>query len=289
VNKKLGAFMILHVTHNDLDGVGCAILVRRCYDYVETFYLNYDDVDNFIQNNYTNYDQLIISDISPSEETLKYIENHIEVVFIDHHKTSVHLGEYVNTAYIDTKVCATYLTMKWLEDCGFNLNEYHDFVDCVNDFDMWHLKRPDSLKMNMLFTILGIDRFKDRFLNNSSTRFSENELLLLELESESLDKYLKNAEKNVKTFFDKDKCKIGAIFAEKYNSELGNHLIKSLDFDYVFIINPQRGKISIRSKPEIDISGIAVKNGGGGHRNAAGFSTKFDFGIEQFLKDIGVL
>jgi len=279
--------MILHVTHNDLDGVGCAILVKKCYDFVDTYYLNYDDVDTFIQNNYANYEQLIISDISPSEETFKYIENHIEIVFIDHHKTSLHLGEYA-LSYLDTTVSATYLTMKWLEECGFDLSEYHDFVDCVNDFDMWHLKRDDSLRMNMLFTILGLDRFRERFLNNPSTRFTEVELLLLDLESESLDKYLKNAEKLVKTFVDKNNRKFGAIFAEKYSSELGNHLIKTLDFEYIFIINPQRGKVSMRSKPDFDVSEIAVKNGGGGHKNAAGFSTNYDFGLNQFLKNLGV-
>ncbi|MGC8768901.1 DHH family phosphoesterase [Calditerrivibrio sp.] len=279
--------MILHVTHNDLDGVGCAILVKRCYDFVDTYYLNYDDVDSFIQNNYANYEQLIISDISPSEETFKYIENHIEIVFIDHHKTSLHLGEYA-LSYLDTTVSATYLTMKWLEESGFDLSEYHDFVDCVNDFDMWHLKRDDSLKMNMLFTILGLDRFRERFLNNPSTKFTEVELLLLDLESESLDKYLKNAEKMVKTFVDKNNRKFGAIFAEKYNSELGNHLIKTHDFDYVFIINAQRGKVSMRSKPDFDVSEIAVKNGGGGHKNAAGFSTNYDFGLNQFLKNLEV-
>lgn len=279
--------MILHVTHNDLDGVGCAILVKKCYDFVETFYLNYDDVDSFIQNNYANYDQLIISDISPSEETFKYIQNHIDIVFIDHHKTSVHLADYA-TSFIDTTVSATYLTMKWLEECGFDLRDYSDFVDCVNDFDMWHLKRDDSLKMNMLFTILGLDRFRDRFLKNPSTEFMEHELLLLDLEAESLDRYLKNAEKVVKSYYDKNNLKFGVIFAEKYSSELGNHLIKSMDFSYVFIINAQKGKISMRSKPDFDVSSIAVKNGGGGHKNAAGFSTKFDFGIEQLMRDIGV-
>ncbi|MCA1933570.1 MAG: DHHA1 domain-containing protein, partial [Calditerrivibrio sp.] len=81
----------------------------------------------------------------------------------------------------------------------------------------------------------------------------------------------------------------GVIFAEKYNSELGNHLIKKMNLDYIIIINAQRKKISMRSKPEVDISNIASANGGGGHKNAAGFTTKFDFGIGQFLKNIGVL
>ncbi|MCX8084102.1 MAG: DHHA1 domain-containing protein [Calditerrivibrio sp.] len=281
--------MILHVTHNDLDGVGCAILVQKCYNFVETFYLGYEDVDNFVQNNYARYNQIIISDISPSEETFKYIQNHLEIVFIDHHKSSMHLGDYANNSYLDNRYSATYLTWKWLEECGFDLKEYMDLVDCINDFDMWHLKRDDSLKMNMLFTILGIERFRDRFLKNPSTKFLEHEILLLELEAESLDKYIKNAEKCVKSYIDINGYKLGVVFAEKYNSEIGNYLVKNVDFDYVFIINPQRGKISIRSKPELDISGIAIANGGGGHKNAAGFSINYDFGVGKLLQMVGVV
>jgi nanoRNase/pAp phosphatase (c-di-AMP/oligoRNAs hydrolase) len=66
-------------------------------------------------------------------------------------------------------------------------------------------------------------------------------------------------------------------------------LVKEENLDYVIIINAQKNKISLRSKKEIDVSIIAQKNGGGGHKNAAGFSTEFDFGIEKFLRSIGVL
>lgn len=280
--------MILHITHNDLDGVGSAILVKKCYDFVETFYLNYDEVDNFIQNNYNRYDQIIITDISPSEETFNFLENHIEIVFIDHHKTSLNLSNRY-FAFIDINKSATSLTYEWLTNSGFNLSEYKELVDCINDFDMWHLKRSDSLKMNMLFTIYGIERFLNRFLYNPSVEFEREENLLLEIESESLDKYLKNSEKLVQLFIDKYGKNFGVIFAEKYNSELGNHLIKKMNLDYIIIINAQRKKISMRSKPEVDISTIASANGGGGHRNAAGFTTKFDFGIGEFLKIIGVV
>ncbi|MEF3254162.1 MAG: DHH family phosphoesterase, partial [Deferribacterales bacterium] len=137
--------MILHITHNDLDGVGCSILIKKCYDFVETFYLNYDAVDSFIQNNYHRYNQIIITDISPNEETFNFIENHLEIVFIDHHKTSLHLSDRY-FAFIDTTKSATMLTYEWLTQSGFNLQSYKDLVDCINDFDMWHLKRDDSLK-----------------------------------------------------------------------------------------------------------------------------------------------
>jgi len=159
------------------------------------------------------------------------------------------------------------LTYEWLMDSGFDLTSYADFVDCVNDFDMWHLKRDDSLKLNMLFTLLGIERFVKRFMANPSVSFEKEEHLLLEIESESLDKYLKQAEKYVQTYIDKSGLKCGFIFAEKYNSELGNHLIKNLNFDYVIIVNPQRKKVSLRSRSSVDISQIATENGGGGHKN----------------------
>ena len=34
-------------------------------------------------------------------------------------------------------------------------------------------------------------------------------------------------------------------------------------------------KVSMRTKGEIDVSDIAIRNGGGGHKNAAGFKSPF--------------
>lgn len=280
--------MILHVTHNDLDGAGCSVLIKRYLDVAHTVYLNYDEIDNYLIRNYYNYNKIIITDLSPSFETAKYLTNYVELFFIDHHITSKELTNILDS-YHDITKSATLLTYEWLVEMGFDVKSYREFANCVNDYDMWHLKIDESLKLNMLFSLMGIDRFVERFLKNPTVKFDETEKMLLEIEEESKNKYLDNSLKNLNLYTDKSNRKFAVIFAEKYNSELGHHILNFTDVVYVFIINAQKKKISLRSRDGIDVSEIAIKNGGGGHKNAAGFSTDFDFCIEDFLHMCGVL
>lgn len=280
--------MILHVTHNDLDGAGCSVLIKRYLDVAHTVYLNYDEIDNFLIKNYYNYNKIIITDLSPSLETAKYLTNYVELFFIDHHITSKDLTNILDS-YHDITKSATLLTYEWLAEMGFDVKSYGEFANCVNDYDMWHLKIEESLKLNMLFSLMGIDRFVERFLKNPTVKFDESEKMLLEIEEESKNKYLDHSLKNLNLYTDKSNRKFAVIFAERYNSELGHHILNFTDAVYVFIINAQKKKISLRSRGEVDVSEIAINNGGGGHKNAAGFSTDFDFCVKDFLHMCGVL
>lgn len=280
--------MILHITHNDLDGAGCSVLMKKFLEPDFTVYLNYDEIDNFIINNSHKYHKIIITDLSPSLEVAKFLVESVDVLFIDHHITSEHLVEYFDSFH-DTTKSGTLLTFEWLMENNFKCGSYRTFAESVNDYDMWHLRIADSLKLNMLFSLLGIDRFVERFLKNSSVKFDSREALLLDIEEEAKNKYLSNGLKNINLFTDKQGRIFAVIFAEKYNSELGHYIVNNSEASYVVIINAQKKKISLRSKAEIDVSEIAVQNGGGGHKNAAGFSTDFDFGLGDFLKSAGVI
>jgi nanoRNase/pAp phosphatase (c-di-AMP/oligoRNAs hydrolase) len=79
------------------------------------------------------------------------------------------------------------------------------------------------------------------------------------------------------------------VFSEEYSSELGNYIIKELGADYVVMINMQRMKVSLRSRKDINVRSIAEMNGGGGHKNAAGFSIDFEFNTLDFLKHAGII
>lgn len=280
--------MILHITHNDLDGAGCSVLMKKFLEPDFTVYLNYDEIDNFIINNSHKYHKIIITDLSPSLEVAKFLVESVDVLFIDHHITSEHLVEYFDSFH-DTTKSGTLLTFEWLVENNFKCGSYRTFAESVNDYDMWHLRIADSLKLNMLFSLLRIDRFVERFLKNSSVKFDSREALLLDIEQEAKNKYLSNGLKNINLFTDKQGRIFAVILAEKYNSELGHYILNNSEASYVVIINAQKKKISLRSKAEIDVSEIAVQNGGGGHKNAAGFSTDFDFGLGDFLKSAGVI
>lgn len=279
--------MHLHISHNDLDGVGCGILIKKYLKNVNTLYLNYNEVDQALEEESGGYDSVIITDVSPSKRAYESVLGETEITFIDHHPTSAWLKGNHGVVH-DTSKSATKLTYEWLELQGYDVSPYADFVDCVNDFDMWHMKRADSLQMNILFMKLGIDRFEARFLAVPSTEFGESEALIIEIEEDRRDRYIRNSAKSGFQFTDTKGRSAYAVFCEEYNSEVGNYITNELGVDYVVIVNAQKKKVSMRSIPEVDVSEIAVRNGGGGHKNAAGFSVDFGFGMKSLLREMGV-
>ena len=170
------------------------------------------------------------------------------------------------------------------------IEEYYEFASCINDVDMWFLKRDDSLKMSVLFNLMGISRMEERFLNSAYNGFTDTEKLLITLEEERRDAYIKKAMRNICTMKDKNGLTFTAVFAEGYASELGNYIISEDISDYVILINAQGKKVSLRSRKDIDIRQIAENNGGGGHKNAAGCPIKNeDFDLNNILTNMGII
>lgn len=280
----------LHISHNDLDGLGCGVLIKKFMPgNIKTVYLGYDDIDRYIEDNYHYYDRIIITDVSPQYGTVEMLAGEKDVLIIDHHASSDALKDFHFTHHDITK-CATMLTYEYLLQKGFKAEEYEEFARCINDVDMWFLKREDSLKMSVLFNLMGITRMEERFLSTPYTTFTDTEKLMITLEEERRDNYIKKAMRNIETIKDKDGLTVTVVFAESYASELGNYIISEDISDYVMLINAQSKKVSLRSRKDVDIRHIAERNGGGGHKNAAAFSIKNEtFDIDNLLKNAGVI
>lgn len=278
----------LHISHNDLDGVGCGILVKAALTSVDTVYVSYDNIETTLEELAPGYSSIIITDLAPSRPAIERLVAETELLLIDHHKSSEDLKKYPFVVHSIDK-CATSLTYDKLSSMGHDIKRYENFADCVNDFDLWLLKRDDSLRLNMLLTLYGMGRFEKRFLSEPYTSFKPEEAMLVELEEERRRVYIENSAKNIIEFTDNQNRKAAVLFAESYTSELGNYILVNTNLDYVLIIHAQRKRASLRSRKDVDISGIAVSNGGGGHKNAAGFSIDNDFNVQNILKDVGII
>jgi oligoribonuclease NrnB/cAMP/cGMP phosphodiesterase (DHH superfamily) len=264
-------------------------MTKRFLKDVDNLFCNYGEIDPILAEvSLKKYDQILITDMSPGKRGLQEIMGEIEVTLIDHHETSKWLTEMIPAVHDITK-CATLLTWEWLRDQGLDVSEYKELAECVNDYDMWHLKRTDSLQMNMLFMKLGVDRYLERFSKRPYAGFTDDEKLIVELETERRDKYIYAASKTVEVFKDPDGLEVHVVFAEEYNSELGNHIIQELGADYVVLVNMQKRKVSLRSRKDVDVRSIAEMNGGGGHKNASGFAMSYEFNTVEFLREAGIL
>lgn len=291
--------MIKLFTHNDLDGVGCAILSFLAFGYenVDVEYCNYDNIDKRVRafgesEEYKTCEKVYITDISVSEELAEDMNiacNKGKVVLLDHHATALNLNKYdwcevrVENSD-DIKTSGTEMYYHWLIDNGY-LGHVDDdvlckFVELVRNYDTW---RWTSLgdngiickQVNDLLYLYGRDKFINWCISEIHDcvfpRLYASDELVLEVKQKEIDDYVerKNKQLIIGELCDR-KC--GFVFAEQYVSELGNRLCEiHPEIDFVAMID-MSGTVSYRSvKDDIDLGkDIAKVFGGGGHPKAAG-------------------
>lgn len=289
-------------SHIDLDGYGCNVIIKSLIGInSDCENLNYDKINErvkeyFVNKEYQQYIITYITDISVNDEVAKIIDNiykeeDIRIVLFDHHPTALNLNKYtwatVDIERDGEKTSGTrmlYDDCKEAIDCLVELNyisedSLFDFVENVRKYDTWLWKEKyNDIKpkqLNDLFYLLGTERFVEKILNNlkfsltNMDEFINENKLLLELQQEKIDKYVesKNKElisKNIIGY------KAGIVFAEQFQSELGNRL-SEMNPQYDLIIMIGNKTISYRTvKDNVNCSEIAKLFGGGGHPKASG-------------------
>jgi oligoribonuclease NrnB/cAMP/cGMP phosphodiesterase (DHH superfamily) len=280
--------MLLHISHNDLDGVCCGILVKSVFPKAKTLYISYDELNSALSEISPSYTSVMITDISPTAGVVETLSGDRDFLLIDHHISTAPLASHP-FVMLNIEKCAAMLTYEKLSADGHDLSAYKRLVEIVNDFDLWKLKYEESLKLNILFSLLGIERFEARFLETPFTEFLPEEKYIISIEENRRDSYIRKALKNVRWGTDKNGRRVAAVFAEAYTSELGNAIIKQGQADYALVVNAQRGKFSLRSRHDLDISKLAEMSGGGGHKNAAGFSAELEPIFAWAFEKIGII
>lgn len=293
-------------THNDLDGVGCAILGKLVFeDKIDIEYCSYDNINDKVKDFYSsygadknNYDKVFITDISVSEEVAQIIEWYTcpEVKLFDHHGTALNLNRYdwakvmeEDQIYDDSgaiyKTSGTYLFFEYLREYGMfgerSLGWGLDicaFVDTVRKYDTWEwntvFNDVKPKQWNDLFYLYGRDRFIEMIIDKiggSRFKFSDADIMMLEITQEKIDRYIESKQKQM---IEKEilNFKVGIVFAEQYHSEVGNVLAtNNPHLDFIVLINPSYS-VSYRGiKDEINLGqDVAKIFGGGGHPKAAG-------------------
>lgn len=289
------------------------------FDLNDVEYCNYNDINErvkeyFEKEKYKDYSHTFITDISVNEEVAEIIQKAYmsndtpHVKLIDHHKTALWLNDKYpmwsrvsvnDKKHPDNLSCGTSLFHYYLMSYNSSLiskinpdyvfsNEALDkFVEIVRKYDTWEWKKvyndEEPNRWNKLMKISGREKFIDKVLKKlfiNDVRINNEELILLEDEEKNCKRYMNMKLKNL---IIKDVCgyKSAVVFAERYMSELGNYISEKCkeDIDMIVLINPSLS-ISYRSiKEDIDVSKVASKFGGGGHKQASG-SPITDYGRE---------
>lgn len=296
--------MIKLFTHTDLDGIGCAVLMKIAFPdiNVEIEYCNYDEINQKVKefmDNDSGYD-CFITDISINDELAEMINKSYRkdtYLLLDHHPTALQLNKYewcnVQIENEDgVKTSGTELLYKWLTESPtyfLHKNEVLDrFVKLVRDYDTWRWSTlgEDGLickQVNDLLYLYGREKFIEWCVTdikyNTFPFLHHSDKLVLDIKQKEIDDYI---EKKNSQMITSPMCgKIcGFVFAEQYFSELGNKLCQMHpEIDFVSMIDIANGTVSYRTvKDDIDLGkDVAKMFGGGGHPKAAG---------SQFSKDV---
>lgn len=287
INKKVE----VHYHKNCTDGMMSAYLLWKYLQPVCTemvFVPVQYNMDTTVLSE--NVDTLIIVDYSYSvEQTEKYKSQVSNVVFMDHHLTAAkdHGGycfcEVPNgtlgglfTKIIKEERSGAGLTLDFLEDLGFVIDHsIKEAALAVEDRDLWNFYLPNTKYWSQLFssTPITFEAWNELLSNDAAIGVGLGKARVqVEQYEFMVSKYAKLAITVETAHGPMALINCASDFA----SSVGETLSKTHAFACMFVVSP-KDKImicSLRSNKEtgVDVSAIAKKLDGGGHRNAAGCS-----------------
>lgn len=268
------------LTHTDLDGVGCAVLVQGVVENASPAQLvDNGSIDERVRiaiaerRTDPGRHRILITDHGVDIATAALIEEWLaaggELQLLDHHRSSNHLAGR-SWATIDESHSATGLLYDYLG----RPPHFRDFAGLVEDHDLWRHRDPRSQRLAMLVGLLGSQRFLARFVAQPDVEFTEGEWLVLELEESRRESYLtRKAEQAI--LRDLRGVTWAICYAESFQSEVSERLISRFGADATAIVNPSKRTVSLRGRT-VDVAAIAQRQGGGGHARAAAFSFRGD-------------
>ena len=278
--------MIYIIYHKDcMDGVSSAYIANNILkkdNTVTLVPLQYSREDELFKLNLTKQDVCYFVDFSLKRDRMLELAELVDrVIVIDHHKTAeaelVNLPENVELNFDMTESGAT---LTWLYFYDEPIPEIFEYI---KDRDLWNWKLPYSREISEALSFLikpnDINSFRDNaFIGNTA---------LQEIGSTLLKKKNQQVQSKLPKVQDLTLCDIEfkAINVTENISELGNEICIEYNKPALMYFITQDMKVicSLRSINELsDVSKVATIFGGGGHRNASGFTVN----LQTFMQDI---
>ncbi len=287
-------------THGiDIDGYGCAVLAKLAWgDSVDIVYAdNFDLDDKFVKiwgkTGFAEYNEIFVTDhclcmaLCNMVEKKSNIKKKIKI--FDHHSSRIGnqdkfswvsiISERDGKKESGTSLFYDYLCEKGLLESSDKLETW---VELTRLYDTWEWKKLDNQKANDLNTLaLSVGReeyirrlYQDHVLNESF-EFNAQECQIIE-------KYKIDFQKQIKRYVEQirvveiDGARAGLVeILDVFKNDIGGEIKKNGNENNIaFLIMPvkDRNTVSLRVVDDnFDVSKVAEKFGGGGHKGAASF------------------
>jgi oligoribonuclease NrnB/cAMP/cGMP phosphodiesterase (DHH superfamily) len=223
--------------------------------------------------------EIYIIDFSYTKEVLLDLEKRCKkLVILDHHISAKEAVESVKEHVFKLEESGAKIAWKYF----FPDENVPKIIEYVSDSDTWAHKLEDweavSSYIYSFGEFMSFDKFselKEKIDNDFSSVVNLGKEFI-RIRNISIDYYVNKAE-----LIDFEGYKVYAVNAQKeFRSEVGHALAEKTDsFGIVYYYENNNWKISLRSVRDFDVSKLAEKYGGGGHKNAAAFLIKTEFPI----------
>jgi len=311
--------MIFNLSHYDLDGVGCNIVL---YQFFKNFVRDNSSYSNLKEKLFEMDDYLsrtpyikyvFVTDLAFEEEQFEILNSiakrhkNIQFYLIDHHPPKCNFKQFNDEnlkIIISNKASATKLTYLFLKKnykiFGIEPDDYFnqklkEFVEYVDAYDLWKKETPEfqvGFDYNELFWNYKLDTFFNKFKNNFE--LSNKDIEKIKEIKSSIKEHFEKLEKN-KLIFKDDKVLL--IFTDKFQ----NYVTLKYKAKIYFIADISRpGKFSVRISDDVKnpekiqkviidkIKSFGNVDNIGGHFNAFGFNISDDSvqGVMKFSEKI---
>jgi len=258
---------------------------------------------------------VIVADLNFTEEYAERVENELDTsrfILLDHHGHAMYLNQYDWAFVLSHDEESLYLssgTLLYSMFCvaNFNCNLILDtIIDLAMNtalYDTWFWSsnfdytrelsekyfgnRPEDICM--LFKSMSKDKYAQHVLNNINNFhdiFDNDDKLKIKFMRDMTRKTIYRYYHNMRIVNIDDK-KIGIVFGDNEVSAVGNFILRAnRELSYFAMVNLNSNQIYLRCRNDYDVKEIAIRNGGGGHTQAAGFPMIDILFNDKFLIDL---
>lgn len=258
--------------HNDADGFGAAYAVWKAADTDETILFLPVQYGEPFPELPESVEELFIVDFSYDRDLCIALADKYKLLILDHHKTAQTALQDLPFARFDMSKSGAILA--WEHFFGPDTDYFEpipSILQYVQDRDLWRFNLPYSEEVNLYISTLQKDF-------SAWDAFNLDEAIASGIAIKRFrDSQVAKAIKSNVRFEDVAGYRVPVLNLTENVSEVGNELCKQFpEAAFSISYSDRRDGLrsySLRSIGEFDVSAIAKQFGGGGHRNAAGFTT----------------
>ncbi|MEK7062332.1 MAG: DHHA1 domain-containing protein [Patescibacteria group bacterium] len=262
---------IIVLYHNDHDGFGAAWTAWKKFgDKADYFPIQYKGREDILPKGLKNK-EIYLVDLCFSANTMKrLLEENKKVVVIDHHIGRKEEVKISSDYLFDIKHSAAVLSWKYF----YPRKKIPQLLKVIEDMDIWKFKISHTRELlasldTHSFNFLKWNKIANDFENARKRKKYINE-------GRAIVKYQDNLIKKIVEYGEKAVFEGHQVFVVNspiLESELGNYVSKNKKIiGLVWSYRKGLFKGSLRNEGKVNLSDLAKKYGGGGHKAAAGFT-----------------